>query len=217
MRVAIIVDDGGYGGLASDAILTMDPSLTLSILPGTPFATETAQSAQTRGFEILLHMPLESGNGRNAYPGELTTAMGASEMEERLTEALAQVPGAVGMNNHTGSKFTADEQAMKRLLGALKKQGMFFVDSRTTAETVAETVARELEVPVARRSVFLDNETDPEYIRGQIAALVEAVKTDGHAIGICHFRGTTVAMLPETMRLLKSQGISLVHVSELVQ
>lgn len=216
-RVAIVVDDGGYGGLVSDAILTMDPRLTLSVLPGTPFATDTATAALVRGFEVLLHMPLESGDSQNPYPGELTTAMDATEMEKQIEASLAQVPGAVGMNNHTGSKFTADDEAMKRLLGILKKRELFFVDSRTTAETVAETVARELGVPVASRSVFLDNETEPDYIRGQIAALVETAKTTGGAIGICHFRGTTAAMLPETIRFLETNGISLVHVSELVQ
>jgi len=216
-RAAIIVDDGGYGGLVSDAILTMDPRLTLSILPRTPFGTETAQLALARGFEILVHIPLESGNGRNSYPGELTITMDAAEMEARLMVALEEVPGAVGMNNHTGSKFTANEAAMKRLLRALKKHGLFFVDSRTTAETVAETVARELEVPFASRSVFLDNKTEPEYIRGQIAALVEEARTGGHAIGICHFRSTTAALLPEMVSLLESQGVSLVHVSELVR
>lgn len=216
-RVAIVVDDGGYGGLASDAILTMDPRLTLSVLPGTPFATDTATAALARGFEVLLHMPLESGDSRHPYPGELTIAMDASEMAERIAVSLAQVPGAVGMNNHSGSKFTADEEAMKRLLSILKNHGVFFVDSRTTAETVGETVARELGVPVASRSVFLDNETEPDYIRGQIAALVETAKTTGGAIGICHFRGATAAMLPETIRFLETNGISLVHVSELVQ
>ncbi|HOD50690.1 MAG TPA: divergent polysaccharide deacetylase family protein [Candidatus Hydrogenedentes bacterium] len=216
-RAAIIVDDGGHGGLVSDAILTMDPRLTLAILPGTPFASDMAQSALSRGFELLLHMPLESGNGNNAYPGELTTAMGSAEIERRLLAALDEIQGAKGMNNHTGSKFTADKEAMRRLLQELKKHGLFFVDSRTTAETVAEKVARELEVPVAARSVFLDEEADPGYMRNQIAALAEAARTAGSAIGICHFRSTTAAMLPEMVRYLETHGVSLVHVSELVQ
>lgn len=216
-RAAIIVDDGGYGGLVSDAILTMDTRLTLAILPGTPFARETAESALARGFEIMVHMPLESGNGEEVFPGELTTAMNEQEIQERLDAALEEVTGAKGLNNHTGSKFTADNAAMTRLLESLKKRGLFYVDSRTTADTVAETIARQLEVPVARRAVFLDNESAPDYIRAQVAELAETARSQGSAIGICHFRSTTAAMLPEIVGLLESHGVSLVHASELVQ
>ncbi len=216
-RAAIIVDDGGYGGLASDAILSMDPRLTLAILPGTPFARETTETGTSRGFEVLVHMPLESGNPHAPYPGELTTAMAPAELEAQVAAALEDVPGARGMNNHTGSEFTANEAAMKRFLAILKERGMFFVDSRTTAETVAECVARRMGVPVARRSVFLDNEPEPDHILEQAVLLADTAVAEGVAIGICHFRSTTAAILPEVIRVLDALGVALVHVSELVQ
>ncbi len=216
-RAAIIVDDGGYGTLASDAILAMDTRLTLAILPCTPFARETAETARSRGFEVLVHLPLESENGEAAFPDQLTTAMNQDEMLERLDAALDNVPGATGLNNHTGSKFTADAAAMRRLLDGVKRRGLFFIDSRTTPDTVAETVARELGVPTASRAVFLDNESEPDFIRGQVAALVEVAESGVPAIGICHFRATTAALLPELLRLLETHGVALVHASELVQ
>lgn len=216
-RAAIIVDDGGYGTLASDAILTMDTRLTLAILPGTPFARETAETARSRGFEVLVHLPLESENGEAAFPDQLTTRMNEEEMQECLDAALANVPGAAGLNNHTGSKFTADADAMERLLHGVKRRGLFFIDSRTTTDTVAETVARELGVPTASRAVFLDNESEPDAIRAQVAALVDAAESGAPAIGICHFRATTAALLPEILRFLETKGVTLVHASELVQ
>ncbi len=216
-RAAIIVDDGGYGTLASDTILAMDTRLTLAILPDTPFARETAETARSRGFEVLVHLPLESEGAGAAFPEQLTTSMNEDQMLERLDAALARVPGSAGVNNHTGSKFTADASAMQRLLSGIKRRDLFFVDSRTTPDTVAESCARELGVPTASRSVFLDNEPEPEAIRAQAAALVEMAESGVPAIGICHFRASTARLLPEIVRLLEARGVSLVHVSELVQ
>jgi hypothetical protein len=106
---------------------------------------------------------------------------------------------------------------MQRLLSGIKRRDLFFVDSRTTPDTVAESCARELGVPTASRSVFLDNEPEPEAIRAQAAALVEMAESGVPAIGICHFRASTARLLPEIVRLLEARGVSLVHVSELVQ
>ncbi len=216
-RAAIIVDDGGYGTLASDTILALDTRLTLAILPDTPFARETAETARSRGFEVLVHLPLESENAEGAFPRQLTTSMSEDEMLERLDAALARVPGSTGVNNHTGSKFTADAAAMRRLLHGIKRRDLFFIDSRTTPDTVAETCARELGIPTASRSIFLDNDPEPEAIRAQATALVEMAESGVPAIGICHFRASTARLLPEILRLLEARGVALVHASELVQ
>ncbi len=212
-RVAIIVDDGGYGGPITEAILGLDPGLTLAILPNTPHATDTAQRAAELGFEIMLHMPMEKAK----FPGRISTDMTDKQIRELTENALGQIPGAVGVNNHAGSKFTADEKAMARFLESIKEKSLFFVDSRTTAETKAWEVANRMGIRAASRDVFLDNEEAAGYIRAQFDHLVEVANQQGEAVAICHFRANTAKVLSEVLPELQGNGIELVHVSELVQ
>jgi polysaccharide deacetylase 2 family uncharacterized protein YibQ len=218
-RVAIILDDGGYGGAHSDQILeTLDPALTLAILPNTPFGAETATRGAARGFEIMLHMPMEThANGANVFPGEITTAMTAEEIQANTRAAIAQIPGLKGINNHTGSKFTSDAEAMRSCLAVVKELGLYFVDSRTIAASRAYDEARALGIPAARRDVFLDNEKDHAYIEQQLDELIALAKSRGSAIGIGHFRPDSVAVLAEYLPTLADKGVTLVHASELLQ
>lgn len=215
-RVAIVVDDGGYGGEHTTIILGLDPRLTLAILPFCPKSESIAREATDKGFEVIVHMPMESENGNVAFPGELKTDMTPDEIIARMDEALATVPGAVGINNHQGSKFTSSAEPMRTVLGQLHDRGLFFVDSVTAASSVAYTLAKELGVPTARRHVFLDNESDPGYIRRQFSVLFERAEKRGDAIGICHFRNNTAKILAEVLPELDARGIELVPVSELL-
>ncbi len=212
-RVAIVVDDGGYGGPVTERMLGLDPSLTLAILPYTPHAEETARRATGLGFEVLLHMPME----KTDFPGCLSSAMKEAEIRDLTLKALAEVPGAVGINNHAGSVFTADRNAMMRFLNVLRGGPLFFVDSRTTADTVAFDVARSIGVPAAQRRVFIDHENTEASIRAQFDRLVRIALQEGSAIAICHFRARTADMLSKLLPELKKRDIALVHVSELLQ
>ncbi len=216
-RIAIILDDGGYGGPATEAVLQLDPKLTLSILPHTPYGAETARRAAELGFEVMLHMPMQNGGQGIAFPGMIRTTSSADEIAQLTYEALAEIPEAVGVNNHTGSRFTADAQAMGHFLKCLQQRDLFFVDSRTSPKSMACAVARDLGVPVASRNVFLDNKADPAYIAGQIEQLIQSALKHGHAIGIGHFRPLTAQRLPEELEAIKQAGIELVHASELVE
>jgi polysaccharide deacetylase 2 family uncharacterized protein YibQ len=216
-RVAIVVDDGGYGGPVTEAILILDPRLTLSILPGAPFAAATAQQAAQRGFELMLHMPMESASNATGVPGSITTDMSQEALHTATESALAQVPGVAGINNHAGSAFTADETAMRAFLSCLQNQPLYFLDSRTTADSKAFGLAKELRIPSAVRDVFLDNQQDIEYIRRQFDVLVELGKQRGSAIGVCHFRPVTAEALAELLPRLQAEGVELVHASELAQ
>jgi hypothetical protein len=217
-RIAIILDDGGYGDPDMEPALALDSRLTLSILPNTPFAGETAAKAAAKGFEVMLHMPLETHrkNGRKRFPGELRAAMNPEEIRQGFLDALAQVPGATGVNNHTGGLFTANSDAVKTLLEAVKENNLYFVDSRTVADSKAYDQAMALGLRSAARNVFLDNDRDPAKIRVQLEELLDKAKAKGQAIGIGHFRSSTVAVLAEDLPKLKDQGIDLVHVSELL-
>lgn len=212
-RVAIIIDDGGYGGDVTNAVLDLDPRLTLSILPGAPHAQYTAERAVERGFEIMLHMPMDDAQ----VPYTLTDDMSPQTIAQKVNEAVTSLPGAKGINNHMGSVFTANKHAMDAFFTALKDLPLYFVDSRTTDKTLAHATAEAVGIPVASRNVFLDNETSPESIRKQIDHLIDLALEQGQAIGICHFRPTTVALLADVLPQLKGKGVELVHASQLVQ
>jgi polysaccharide deacetylase 2 family uncharacterized protein YibQ len=216
-RVAIIVDDGGYGGPVTDTILGLDRNLTLAILPHCPHSTETAERAADLGFEVMLHMPMESDSKRARFPGTIKTDMTRTQIQQATDTALQQVAHAVGINNHTGSKFTSDRKSLLSLFDVLKSRGLYFIDSRTTATTVAYEVALELGVPAGKRDVFLDNQAKTSLIRQQIQELVEIAKSQGSAIGICHFRPTTAEVLAEMLPTLEASNVRLVPASELVQ
>lgn len=212
-KVAIIVDDGGFGGAVSDKILGLNSGLTLAILPYGRAAADTAQRAKELGFEVMAHIPMEKAKD----PGAFVTTMTRDEMSKALEDALSRVPGAVGVNNHMGSTFTADEAAIETFLSLVKEHPLYFVDSRTTHETKAFEAAKALGIKAGHRNVFLDNKKDPEYIRGQFMQLVEAAQKQGSAIGICHFRKNTADALTVLLPELEKKGIRLVHASELVQ
>ncbi len=196
----------------------MDSRLTLAILPDTPFARQTAQDAADLGFEIMLHMPMQTGtNGRNTFPGELELTMTREEIQERTRDCIAQFPEAVGVNNHTGAAFTADEEKMRWFLEVVKDHGLYFVDSRTTARSRAYDVSVALGIPSANRDIFLDNSSDPDEIRAQLDELIRRARAGGAAVGIGHFRRNTVSVLAEALPGLEARGVALVPASELVR
>lgn len=215
-RVALIVDDGGYGGEPTEEILALDPVLTLAILPFAPHSRETAEAAAARGFELMLHMPMESADPSATYPGGLTVSMTPEEVREATREALADVPGIAGANNHTGSRYTEDEAAISAFLSALDPNALYFVDSRTSPKSRAYETAARLGFPALSRDVFLDNRDDRQAILRQTDELIERAQAHGAAIGICHFRPVTASVLGEVLDRLEAAGIEVVPVSQLM-
>lgn len=216
-RVALIIDDGGEEPGATEVILGLDRALTLAILPDTSSGTELAQRAAAMGFEIMLHMPMETENSGQNYPNSLMTGMTPSELSALIERASQQVPGAVGINNHTGGAFTADPVSVERLMAFLRTTSLYFVDSRTSPQSVAFETARAHGIPAAQRDVFLDNEPDFEYIEGRFNELLAIARDRGSAIGIAHFRPRTAEALAALLPRLEEEGLRLVPVSELLQ
>lgn len=216
-RMALIVDDGGYGKAATETVLGLDPKLTLAILPFTPFGEDTAQRGAALGFEIMLHMPMEPFSAAVKFKGQLNVGMGADEIARLTHEAIATVPGMVGINNHTGSKFTSDPASMQLFFDALAGQPYYFIDSVTSGNSQAYAIAKAAGLRTARRSVFLDDKADAAYIRKQFEILRARAKHHGTAIGICHFRPKTAEILAGELDKIHEDGIELVHASELVQ
>lgn len=218
-RIALILDDGGYGGAPTRIVLNeLDPRLTLAILPNTPHGRETAERAKEKGFEIMLHMPMETHSRTiKPFPGQINVNMGKEEIQRLTEEAIAQTPGLLGINNHTGSKFTDDAAHLAMFMEVVKKKGLYFIDSRTFGTSKGCKVARQYGVRTEQRNIFLDNDSSPAKIQAQLAKLIARAKTHGQAIGIGHFREHTVAVLQKELPKLREQNVELVHVSELVR
>ena len=217
-RLAIIFDDAG-GSLAHvEDIIALGRPVAVAILPHLAYSTEAAQRARAAGLEVLLHLPVEPEDDTKAMgPGGVLTAMDDAEIRAVVRSDLESVPGAVGINNHMGSKGTADYRVMRVILDIVRGAGLFYVDSVTTPRTILAPVAEEIGVRTAARAVFLDNENDETAIRRQVFRAMTVARERGSAIAIGHAQRLTprvvMAMLPEFDRA----GVVLVPVSTLVK
>ena len=216
-RVAIIIDDMGYGGKATDAILSLSVPLTISVLPGLKKSIWTAREAHRRGFEVMLHMPMEAENSPVALgPYGITVSLSRDEIRLKLIEALGWVPNAVGINNHMGSKATKNERIMSELMPLIKELRLFYVDSRTALHSIGMQTAQRCGVPTTQRNVFLDNVSSVDYIKGQLKLLITVALKNGTAVGIGHTRHSTAQAIKEMIPLFRKERIDIVPVSELL-
>lgn len=217
-KVALIVDDMGNSPEALEELLALGEPLTIAILPFSPHALETAQRAHERGLEVLLHLPLESLNGNgseNGAEGLIRSGMGEAEVRALVEEELDRIPFVRGVNNHMGSRITADAEMMRMILVPIRERGLFFLDSRTTARSVAYDVAVDMGIPAASRQVFLDADGDASRIRERLLELFRVARRDGRAVGICHPSQETLRTLKENFGLLESYGLEAVLASDL--
>ena len=207
-NIVIIIDDFGYrDDHVSEGFLSLDADLTFAVIPGHQNSKVFAAKADQKGYEVIVHMPMESTNetrGEKEY--KLTTSMTSDEIESRVEEVIAEFPEAVGMNNHQGSKATTDKRIMNIVGNVLKRHGKYFIDSRTSSETVAETTMRSRGVPTIRRHVFLDNEDNNNKIREQLYKLADKAELKGLAVGIGHAKTNTLKVLKQEIPRLKEHG-----------
>ena len=216
-QAAIILDDFGYDINNLDRVRELYFPITVSILPNLKASKQTADLARAAGFEVMLHLPMLPKKSVRLEKGTVSPGMSADEIRRQIENDLSSVGPVSGVNNHMGSLATADPILMNEILSNLKGKNLFFVDSVTGPRSVAFKTARELGINAARRDVFLDNESNPEYIKGQIRELIQKAQKNGRAIGIGHDRPATVAAIKEMMPEFKKAGVSLVPVSRLVK
>ena len=218
-RAAIIVDDMGYSLNAIREICSFERPLTISILPFSPFAQETAHIAHQNGLEVILHLPLESVNDHdeNNIDGIIHSQMSEEEIQRTVDINLNQVPYIKGVNNHMGSKITPNEIFMTIIIQNLKVRNLFFVDSRTSIRSIAYEIAQEMQVPSAYRHVFLDGENQEEYIKGKLIELFRLARRNGIAVGICHPIEETLKTLRKNLHLAREYDVELVFVSQIVE
>lgn len=196
-RVAIIIDDLGYDLDIVRQFLESDLQISLSILPMAPHTAAIVEEGRKKNLELMLHLPMEPEHypALNPGPGALLADMRGDAIRQVVASHLVRVTGASGVNNHMGSRFTRDRDKMAVVLGELKKRNMFYIDSRTTKETVAFTLARAMGVPTANRNVFLDNDVAPKAMRFQMERLLSLGRASGAAIGIGHPHERTLELL----------------------
>ena len=216
-RIAIIIDDLGNGLESGRRALTLPGALTYSILPHTPYARDLAEQAHTSGREVMLHLPMEANSRKPMGPGGLALRMDEQEFTATLRSNLDAVPHATGVNNHMGSRLTRDAEAMERVMAGLRERGLFFVDSRTTPETVAERAAGESGIATTRRHVFLDRIPSREAVREQFRRLVRLARQQGAALAIGHPNGATLTVLAQELPRLQELEIDLVSASQLTE
>jgi len=217
-RLAIILDDLGGDRAAADAVFALRYPLTLSILPGHPHSAEIAEEAYAHGYQVMLHLPMQSVAGEKAEAAELHPGLAPGEVTAMVTQMLDSIPHVAGVNNHQGSQATANTELMSALMPVLRERGLFYIDSRTTAATVAFSSAQRAGVPAGFRSVpFLDDVAELDAVRRQLTLAIEGAKKKGEAIAIGHPHAATLRALGEILPELEAQGVRLVFASELVR
>jgi hypothetical protein len=218
-KLAVVIDDfGDRLDSLVQAFFGLDGAVTVSVLPGRKWSEKVARTASAAGCEVILHLAMEPLQAAFREDGfTILTKMPRADIRATFQRALDQVPGAVGVNNHMGSRATSDRQTMLDVLEAIKQRGLYFVDSRTIASTVAYDVAVELGVPTAKRDVFVDVDGAEEAIRQKLWDLARIAKANGRAVGIGHCHGNMLVALQKEMPKLKDAGYRFVALSNIVR
>jgi hypothetical protein len=216
-RLAIIIDDCGQWLDTEHGFIALGVPLTMSVLPHLRYTAQIAHDAAAAGKGVMLHLPMEPHSGADPGPGRITTAMDDAAITAQVRDDLDAVPLAAGVNNHEGSAATEDARVMRDVAAVLAERHVFFVDSRTSAATVAERAAVAAGVPTARRNVFLDDVADVDATEQQLRHAAELAKTNGSAIAIGHPRPTTLTAVRALLPELQRDGITLVLAGDLVR
>lgn len=219
--VAIVIDDFGNGMTGTEEMMKLPVKFTAAIMPFMPTTRRDAEEAHRLGHDVIVHMPMEPIKGLKRWlgPGALTTDMSDEEIRKRVERAIKDVPHAIGMNNHMGSKVTADERVMRIVLGVCKERGMFFLDSRTTFKTVIPKIAAELHVPIVSNHVFLDDVYTVQHITKQMNVLRKHLESHVSCITIGHVGPPgkkTASVLQQSIPVMQP-NVQFVKLSDLVR
>ncbi|MCD5996733.1 divergent polysaccharide deacetylase family protein [Pseudomonas sp. CDFA 602] len=210
--LSLIIDDLGQNPARDSRTLALPGPVTLAIMPDTPNATEFAREAHRARKTVMLHMPMDPATGPYAWHPELPLP----ELESRLNAALLKVPYAAGINNHMGSRMTAEPVAMGWLMAELQRRHLFFVDSRTSAKTVAAAQAQRIGLASVSRDVFLDDERTAEAITRQLQTAIKLAHKQGSAVVIGHPYPVTLDVLERELPKLKAQGIEWIELRHMI-
>jgi polysaccharide deacetylase 2 family uncharacterized protein YibQ len=216
--VVVIIDDMGLDRRRSERVLALPGPLTISYMTYAGHLAEQAAAARAHGHELMMHMPMQPlSASMDAGPDTLLDSLPPAELRRRVEADLARFDGYVGVNNHMGSRFTADGPGMRIVMEELKKRGLLFIDSMTTGKSTGLAIARAEGVPAAARDLFLDDVEDQVAIAAQLAKLEVQARKNGSAIAIGHPRDRTIDALAAWLPGLAARGITLVPITAVVK
>jgi len=216
-RLAIIIDDIGYNQSQSERAAHLNGAFTLSVLPFTPHGLSSALLAHNQGKELMLHLPMSTINNMPVGKGGLVSGLEKAAFLTIVRQDLGYLPHIRGVNNHMGSRLTQEAEPMQWLMEELRSRELYFVDSRTSAQTKALDIANHYRVPSLKRDVFLDDINDTKAIEYQLNRAIQFAKLRGAAVAIGHPYPATLAVLERAQSLLIQQGVTLVYVSQLLK
>ncbi len=216
--ISIIIDDMGRQLSTGRRVLALPGPVACAFLPRAPYTGDLAAEAFAGGKEVMLHLPMATVSGRRLDAGAVTLDMTQLQFMQTVQENLAAVPHVQGVNNHMGSLLTRHPGSMLWLMQVMQQRNsLFFVDSRTTASTVARQLAAENGIPNTERNVFLDHKLDAQALEYEFKRLLQLARKQGSAVAIGHPYPQTLALLEQQLPLLEQKGIRLLSVSELIQ
>ena len=217
-KIVIVIDDFGYNMSNLDQLFAAKGIVTFSVLPNLPYSNRVALLARSKGYEVILHLPLEAiDKTAPTEVGTIKTDMNEKDIIAMLDKDIKSVPGLCGVSNHQGSKATEDKRTMAIIMAQLKKRNLYFFDSLVIGKSVCREVAASSGVPYAKRDMFLDNKNSADYIEKQIFSLRKLAFKNGGAIGICHDRKNTIAVLNKMMPELSAEGVQFARLSDMVK
>lgn len=217
-EIAIIIDDLGTNWPRAEKVLELPKEITASILPFTPHAKKIAKRAAEQGRSIMLHVPMEAHEHNELLgPGALRSSMAGWQLLTQLRKDIVSLPNVEGVNNHMGSRLTQETANMRWVMALLKWQGLYFIDSRTTVETVAQQVAGSMGVATSGRDIFLDHDISEKAIDKQFERLLAFARKNGSAIAIGHPHPETIRVLQKRIPQLAAEGIRLVTTATIIK
>ncbi len=216
-KIAIVIDDIGHTANDLSLLRRLGNQVTYAILPLLAYSQYFGELSQETGAEVILHLPMQSETGTIPGPGLITDRMPEDYVREILNHNLNSVPYHTGVNNHMGSRGTANPALMKIILQELKKRRLFFLDSFTTPSSVGVSVANSMKVPSLKRDIFLDNIDTQEAVREKLRELAAIARQNGFAVGIGHYRYNTLTVLNEEIPQLWDAGFEMVSLSDMIR
>ncbi|MBI4707136.1 MAG: divergent polysaccharide deacetylase family protein [Candidatus Omnitrophica bacterium] len=216
-KIAIVIDDWGYNLNNLPIVEGIRYPFTAAILPNLGSSAKVAKELNARGFEVILHLPMQPHGKNNLEKNTIRLVLNEHEIKDIMDMDLANIVYAKGVSNHMGSEATEDARVMGIVFKELKNRNLYFLDSFVSNKSVCEKLAKKTGLPFAKRDIFLDNDQDPAYIKAQINKLKRKARMKGEAIGIGHDRRNTLLVLKEVMPQIENEGYKFVLVSDLVK
>ncbi|MDD2928124.1 MAG: divergent polysaccharide deacetylase family protein [Candidatus Omnitrophica bacterium] len=216
-KIAIVLDDWGYNLNNLEILEDIRYPLTVAVLPNLKYSGRISEELHNRGFEIILHLPMEPEEKYSLEKNTIKVSLEKDRILHILDKDLASIAYARGISNHMGSKATSDPRIMEIIFKELKRRKLYFLDSYVTSRSICLRLARKLNLTFFKRDIFLDNKGDKEYIKQQIYELKVKSRLRGFAIGIGHDRRATLEVLREVMPLMAREGYKFVFLSEMAQ